>query len=628
MLSVSDAQRKAAQVPDKPEEPTAPEPTPLIPEDLSTLSDKDLGELEAKLRKDYGTHRAAAQAILDGKAKGGSVAEAAAAARAAVEALQKIREDSARRETERQQAASELLEMDSVVNPPEPEEAPAPETPEEAPPETTADPATPEVNVPAVPAEKPAPPKPKAIAASATPRPKPPTAAAMKGQPVDPDRLPDTQHHPTVTITAAGDVPRFSSGQTLTAHQLGEATTEKIISLLGPKLDRRPSPGRYYIASLEAQMPKERALLASASALDNHRVIEKAMGAEALQPILAAGGVCAPAQVDYSLITLARRGRPVKDSLTTFPAERGSLRFMRNARLSNVAAGVGIWTQANDANPTSPTTKPCVTVTCPTDFEIEVDAITTCVQVGNFDRKFFPEHFQQWWDLALVQHDLTAEIKILDAFKTYAQDDANGGWSVYDPGNLGAALDLVATYDRMATAMRSRQAVPQDTPVQAWLPETVPGIIRTDILREHPGDGLVRFAITMEQLMGWFSARNIRVTWYRGTETGAGQTFGFQGGGDPELAQPWPASAGGGSYTSVIGYMTFPGLVGLADAGRLDFGMEIRDSVLNKTNDVMSMFETFEAPFWRGIEFGRIQSRLCIDGSTSAAIDFGGCAGS
>ena len=617
-------------MPEKPpEEPEVPAPPPLIPEDLSAVTDKELGELEARLQKDYTKHRTAAQEILDGKTKAGSVQDSAAAARAAVDALTKIRDESTKRAAEREQIAAELGEMDSLVNPPEvaedpeeePEEEPAEEEEQDAPPEPV------KAEVPKPPAAI-KPPPPKAIAASAKPR--PPSAAVLRGQPVDPARLPEVPSAPPVTITAAGDVPRFSSGQTLTAKQLGEATTEKIVSLLGPNLDRRPSPGRYYIATLTAPMPQERALLASASALDNNRVIERYMGAEALQPILAAGGICNPLPVNYDLITLARRGRPIKGSITNFPADRGGLRFMRNARLSQVASGIGIWSEANDTDPGSdgPETKPCVTVTCPTDFEVVVDAITACVQVGNFDKRFFPEHFQQWWDLALVQHDLVAETKILDAFHTYAQDDANGGWSVFDAQNLGAALDLLTTYERAAMAMRQRQAVPLDTPVQVWLPENVPAIMRTDILREHPGDGFERFAVTTDRIESWFSARNIRVTWYRGSETGAGQTFGFQGAGDPEMLQPWPASAGGGSYTSVIGYMTFPGLVGLADAGRLDFGMEIRDSTLNRTNDVQAMFETFEIPFWRGIEFGRIQSRVCIDGSTSAAIDFGGCAGS
>lgn len=602
-------------MPPKEEEPVASAPPPLIPEDLSTITDKELGELETRLLKDYGKHSGTAKDILAGKAKG-SVQETAAAARAAVEALTKVRDESGRRAQERDQIAAELGEMDALVTPPEPEE---PEEPAE--PESAEEPEMPEAEVPPEPGAKPVPPKPKAIAASA--KPKPPSAAVLQGQPVDPARLPEVASAPPVTITAAGDVPHFSAGQTIKPEQLGHAMTGKIDALFGPDLRRRPSLGQYHVATLTAPLPPERALLASASAQDNHQVIERYMGTQALQPILAAGGICNPVAVDYGLTTLATRVRPIRDSLTTFQADRGGIRYMRNARLSNVSAGVDVITEAEDA---ANATKPCVTVTCPDEVEVLVDAVTLCITVGNFDRRFFPEHFAQWYDLARAQHARVAEQKILDAFRVFAQTDLQGGWSVRDAQNLGMARDILESYDRAAFHMRSRNRMSQDTTVQVWLPESVPAMIRSDLLREHPGASTERLNVQMAQIAEWWRTRNISVTYYKDQEAGTGQISGFQGGGDPESLLPWPQTVAG--ITTVVGYMTLPGLVGFLDGGTLDLGIDIRDSTLIAANNVQAFMETFEGVFWRGLEFGRIENRVCVSGETAAAIDFTCGAGS
>ena len=90
---------------------------------------------------------------------------------------------------------------------------------------------------------------------------------------------------------------------------------------------------------------------------------------------------------------------------------------------------------------------------------------------------------------------------------------------------------------------------------------------------------------------------------------GALQGFGVQGAG---MLLPWP--------TIVQLYLFHEGAWMFLDGGELNLGM-VRDSTLNRTNDLQMFSESFEKVILRGHESLVITCDVCPSGATSATKD-------
>jgi hypothetical protein len=411
-------------------------------------------------------------------------------------------------------------------------------------------------------------------------------------------------------------VPGISAGSDVPEDAMGLAFAEKASALLAGA-GRGHASGKVLRMSIEypedrhistrdsssASEAKVQAITASANrhgGLSFH-------GPDAL---VAAGGLCAPAEVDYTLQTIATASRPVRDAMTRFGADRGALRFILPPHLSDVVSGISSWPESTDAawTPGSPG-KPFVTLTCGQEELVEVGAVVMSAVNGNFNARFFPEQWEAWYTLMLAQHARLADSLLLDGIKAASVATTTGRV-------LGTARDTLVHLGTAADGYRNRNRMDKDAILQALLPETLLGQMRSDFTRQQPGDNAV--ALADNEILGYLANYNIEPNWYKDSpSTGVSQLFSDQGVGELE------------GYPSVVQAALFaPGSFLFLDGGTTDLGVEIRDFSLDQTNRVAAFMESFEATAFHGVESLWISMPVCDNGETSAAVVPLACGGS
>lgn len=404
-------------------------------------------------------------------------------------------------------------------------------------------------------------------------------------------------------LVAAGNVPGVTAGEVLdTPEKISAAFGEAIMLAQdwrgGREKLRVARLGVYDAADIYGE---ERTLRWDARTND-----QRIAALNSPEAIKAAGGKCAPSPIDYTQAVLGTEDRPVwNDTLARLGADRGGVRTLPLPTLADVSSGIDAWTEENDQDPSDPATKPCVVMTCPDDVETIVEALTKCIQVGNFRQRYWPEQVEAWVKKAGVQAARFAESRHLTRMGALSTN-------VTVDKVLGTTRDVLAALDRAAAAQRNHFRFDLNMPFHftapAWL---LPNMI-TDLSREMPGATAERLATSEATLAEFFRVRNINTTWSLDGE--AGQIFGAQADG---LLNKWPSVA--------IGYFHPEGTMLGLDGGSLDFGV-VRDSTLNSTNDLQIFSESFEAVHFHGDgQPLRMQIEICADGQTSNGIDLDVC---
>ena len=338
--------------------------------------------------------------------------------------------------------------------------------------------------------------------------------------------------------------------------------------------------GRQSLMRVEKEYPVDRQLGKLAG--PNNRIIDSIFAPDNLtvSAIGAAGGICGPLAADFSHPICGDRGRPIRDSLTQFQADRGGIRYAPSATLADVVGGTSIWTAANDVDPTpSPATKACLVIDCEDELEALVDAVVACVQIGNFQARFNPEFWRSRLDLLAIAHDRLAETTIYN--EIVAQSTA-----VTYAATDGTVPTVLGAIDKAVQGLKSRLRI-TDTQFRAIMPEWLHGALRADLARQAYGSPSEQLAASDAVLDSYFSARGVTPTWSPDVDLFAAQAAG--------ALQEWP---GGNAVIVVYPVGTFMFL----DGGTLDLGTEITDSTLNQTNDRQAFMETFEKVVKRGCE--------------------------
>lgn len=323
-----------------------------------------------------------------------------------------------------------------------------------------------------------------------------------------------------------------------------------------------------------------------------------------MQARVAAGGFCAPAEIDYEFAGVGSEARPVRDSLAPFNATRGSLQTpvplkLTDIDVSGADAAVSIYTEEQDI---ASATKPQQCVPCNEFRESTLYAVTKRICFGNFGQRAWPELIDEFVRLAGVAHARLAETQMLDRIKALADE------TLETDRVFGAARDLAEAVARAAEAWRYRQRDP-NVQLHAWFPSWVPAMGASDLVRANQTDK------TLSELQGVFRSflnqAGVNVTFYLDApSTGTSQAFPAEVSGT--LLNPWPTAV----------------QWGLAEEGHylalgqppLDLGI-YRDSSLVDTNQAEMFMETFEGVHKRGVLSQWITSRICVDGSWSDGAD-------
>jgi hypothetical protein len=310
---------------------------------------------------------------------------------------------------------------------------------------------------------------------------------------------------------------------------------------------------------------------------------------------------------------MARDSRPLRDGLPSLQAERGGVRFVPPVAISSVTGATAIWTEATDANPGT-ATKPFLSMTCPNEVEVLVDAVPTRIRVGNFAGRFQPEMVDNFVQTAMAAAARIAELNLLTKISTASTPVSSGQL-------LGAARDLVATLDLAASAYRYRQRCGDTRPLTAILPSWAKSMVRADLAREqaHDDAGSDPLAVSDARIAAWFATRNVSPIWTldgltavtggSGQVPYASQGFGAQGAGAQLL--DWPHT--------LTWWLFATGSFQFLDGGRLDVAV-VRDSTLNATNDYEMLVEPFEGIAFRGLESLQVVSSIRPNGSSASTV--------
>jgi hypothetical protein len=449
------------------------------------------------------------------------------------------------------------------------------------------------------------------------------TAAADKGPEVQApaDRRPKAETVKVQTaITAGADIPGVSMGSDLpNMGAIAEAMAKRMHGM------RRSSGGdgeQHTVATIVTSFPEDRVLRTGESE-SNKIKIDKVASPEA---IVAAGGFCAPLETNYDILGFGTTNRPVRDSLASFNADRGGIRWMNTPVLGDIptydytgpestssmagyvpgnypnGAAISVWNiaadeDAVDGNPT----KPCFRVQCIGESEAYLEAVPVCLTIGNLMARAFPELIEANNNLALVTHARFSEQRLLRKIGALSTQ-------VSATRVLGAARDFFNQVDKAAVAYRHRHRLDEKESLRVIVPTWLKNLIRADLVMEMPGNGDEgNFALADSKINSWFGVRNINVTWHIDGE--AGQYFAPQGNG---ALVDYPAN--------VVWYMFAEGTFLFLDGGTLDLGL-VRDSTLNATNDYKMFVETFEGVAKRGVESLRVTSALKATGAAAGLVN-------
>lgn len=390
-----------------------------------------------------------------------------------------------------------------------------------------------------------------------------------------------------VAITAGADIPGYTAGSTIDNMSDVAVAMEKRLHSL-----RRVNGGdgeQHIVASIATQYPESRVL--GTDPEENRAKIENVVGAEAL---VASGGFATPLQVRYDVFGLGSAARPVRDSLPSFQADRGGIRYVTPPVLSSYANAVGVWTNAVDADPQS-ATKASLTVTAAQEQTAYTDAVTLQMQFGNLFSRAYPELLARHNELGLIQHAREAEQNILSRI-------GSASTAVTTSSLIGFGRDFLVQIKRASAAYRSRHRIAPETQLRAIIPSWVIDAMSADLTLSMPGDNTI--SLGASEINGYLASSNVSLVASLDQNVFGAQSTGALN----EFAD------------SFTWYLFAEGSFIFLDGGTLDLGI-IRDSGLVGTNDYKMFVETFEGVAFVGTESLAITSTISVNGVAAALRD-------
>lgn len=385
---------------------------------------------------------------------------------------------------------------------------------------------------------------------------------------------------PAVVNEPERDLATTDTRVTLNGTPVQDASFFNLAEAFRDASSRSLKSGKERVARIETSYAEERTLTGKIGS--DTRLVDSFMSPEA---VVAAGGCCSLPQPIYTNPVQGSTARPIRDSLNTLGATRGKFTFYPAICLP--VDGVGLWSCEEDelVDEADPDTwKVCAEVDCDESEEVGVDAIYTCVTIGNYQSRFAPEQWQGYLAALAVMNARQAEVALFAKMRAAVTSthtvDALG--SVFANTVNGVAL--------AAAAMRQDQRL-GDIRLNLWLPEWIKTAVRMDLITRRVFSSAVDDpGVTDALLASAFSNEGIDVTYSQDLDaiTGASGSLGEVDG--PLAALPLTASA----VLAPDGFFTF------LDGGTMDLGTEIRDHNLNRQNKVAAFAESYEGLMARG----------------------------
>ncbi|HEY5419362.1 MAG TPA: major capsid protein [Marmoricola sp.] len=332
--------------------------------------------------------------------------------------------------------------------------------------------------------------------------------------------------------------------------------------------------GKERVARFETSFAEDRTLTGKINA--DTRLLDSFVSPEA---VVASGGCCSLPQPIYTNPVQGSTARPIRDALPTLGATRGKFTFFNAICLP--VDGFGVWTCEDDelVDEADPDTwKVCAEVDCDDTDEVGVDAVYSCVVVGNYQTRFAPEQWQGYLAALAIQNARRGEVLLFEKMR-------DAVLSTYTVPALGSVFaNVVNGVGTAAAALRSDQRL-GDIQLDYFVGESLLTAVRLDLINRRVFSSAVDDPnIAASLLSTAFSNEGINVHYSQDLDP---VSFG-SGGDDPEF----PLTLG--SVLAPNGFFTF------LDGGTLDLGTEIRDHNLNRQNKVAAFAESYEGILARG----------------------------
>lgn len=407
------------------------------------------------------------------------------------------------------------------------------------------------------------------------------------------------------TTTSLADTSTAPAGTTLDRWTLADAMLER-----QNRVTRSTVEGRQYVARLSYAYPEERILRRDASAHVNSSKIESVTQPEALT---AAGGLCAPLENIYDINVVGVTNRPIRDALARFAVDRGGIQYRQPMDALVMTDGLGIWTVENDEAADTdppPVTKTCAIIECPAVVEAVVYSTYLCLQYPNFTARFDREWVDATTRAAMIAWARFAENQLLSRILA-------GSKLLHQPVIVSAVRDVLVALDKAVAYYRNRHRLDSMVPLRMILPRWVLDLFRADIARGFPGH-LDALAVADAQIMAWFRARGVNVTFH--LDGLAGATVNTQ-----VIPDQFYANAAAGAvipeFIDKIDAVLFAeGDWLYLDGGTLDLGL-VRDSSLNRINRYQQFVENFEGVAFNGVESLRLVLEVNPRGAVVGTLD-------
>lgn len=425
--------------------------------------------------------------------------------------------------------------------------------------------------------------------------------------------------HVAVTTTSLVEIPIDSGsiqpGQHFSRQSLAQALSAKAEAL-------RPGGGaaEYRVARMTSTYPPERTFSAHENWLSVQEKIEAAQTSARAemsdaQSLVAAGGLCGPLEVRYDIEVLGSTGRPVRDALLAFGADRGGITYRGAIDGAAQQDATGFWTVQNDIDAGTPgapdPTKTCLALECPATLNAQIYGVYHCVELPNMTSRFDPEWADAVTRATRVGHDRKAENQLLSALLTASKQ-------LTAPKILGAARDYLVNLDRAIAYLRSRRRLTEDVPLTHITPMWVLDLLRADITNAMHTSNLDALGVANSQIRSWFAERNVNVAFHMDGNPAAIT-------GPPAVAAQQYANATAGSvipeFPDQVDSLLFTAGEWLfLDGGALDLGV-VRDSTLNSRNRFQIFEENFEGLAFTGVESLRLTMTVDPTGLSAGTVD-------
>lgn len=250
--------------------------------------------------------------------------------------------------------------------------------------------------------------------------------------------------------------------------------------------------------------------------------IEAAEKAGQQMSLTAAGaGWCAPSEVLYDLCELES-----SDGMLDIPeinVSRGGIKYTTGPDFSSIYSGTGYF-HYTEAQIISGVTKPTMSVPCPsfTDTRLEADGLA--IQTDLLQLRGYPELIARFVRGAMVAHSHKLNAFVINSMVTQSTAlSLPSAVTSHTPGagttwftDHSVVSTLLTALDMAIMDYKYRQRMQLGSTLEVVLPYWCLAWIRSDVTRKafYDGDnGTDQFAVTMQKINDWLSARGARVQW-------------------------------------------------------------------------------------------------------------------